>query len=432
MRSKICSRKHDNFEMAQIVEDINKTGGFNPYDLSWGEEVTFPSTRKIKEYGNRIYNRYPARSIFLVPRAILYHQKRKGLNVLDPFMGSGTTAVETILSGNNALGLEMDPFARLISDVSSTVFNREQLEELNKYFNIVLSTWKSFEADSVPDLAGIRRWFKTEDFNELLQLKACILSTVPVPYLNFFLVVYADCIKPVSKMERQSLKPYISSKYTKVTQPVQVSFEHSYSVHYNAASEMSLECPGENLGVDWVGFDATTFKAQGIDLAITSPPYINALDYTRCVKVEGAMVGYITDDIAKEMRGMQIGHENRKKDDATNAVMNEFGDIYARIASKDKNRAKTCLSYFNDIYDNLQCVYNSLVIGGEYHIIIGDNTIKGIPVPTHAIIAELAKSIGFEWFGYYKYKIKDHRTSIPRANKAQKIEYEYVLMLKKR
>ena len=63
---------------------------------------------------------------------------------------------------------------------------------------------------------------------------------------------------------------------------------------------------------------------------------------------------------------------------------------------------------------------------------IGDNTIKGIPVPTHAIIAELTKSIGFEWFGYYKYKIKDHRTSIPRANKAQKIEYEYVLMLKKR
>ena len=65
-------------------------------------------------------------------------------------------------------------------------------------------------------------------------------------------------------------------------------------------------------------------------------------------------------------------------------------------------------------------------------MIIGDNTIKGIRVSTHKIIASLAQNVGFEWFGYYKYKIKDHRTSIPREGKPQKIEYEYVLMLKKR
>ena len=35
-----------------------------------------------------------------------------------------------------------------------------------------------------------------------------------------------------------------------------------------------------------------------IDLAITSPPYINALDYTRCVKIEGAMCDCIDNEIA--------------------------------------------------------------------------------------------------------------------------------------
>lgn len=43
----------------------------------------------------------------------------------------------------------------------------------------------------------------------------------------------------------------------------------------------------------------------------------------------------------------------------------------------------------------------------------------------------MATKIGFKWFGYYKYKIKDHRTSIPRGQSHQKIEYEHVLMLKK-
>lgn len=417
--------------MAKIIEDINKTGGFNPYELSWGKEITFPSTRTIPEYGNRIYNRYPARSVFLVPRAILSHQKNAGLRVLDPFMGSGTTAVETVLSGNFPLGLEMDPFARMVSEVSSTVFTKEQLEEIDHYYQLVSTEWEGFAPAPVPNLIGIQRWFNTGDLELLLKLKACILTIVPDCYKDFFLVTFADCIKPVSKMERQSLKPYISTKYTKITQSVPVSFEHSYRAHIGAITEMSLVCKEDAPKIVWLGNDATVFEANGINLAITSPPYINALDYTRCVKVEGALVGSITNDVAKEMRGMQIGHENRRKDDAPEVIMQEFGELYSQIAEKDKNRAETCLSYFNDIYANLSCVYNALVPGGEYHMIIGDNTIKGIRVSTHRIIAELAKEIGFEWFGYYKYKIKDHRTSIPREGKPKKIEYEYVIMLKK-
>jgi hypothetical protein len=76
-------------------------------------------------------------------------------------------------------------------------------------------------------------------------------------------------------------------------------------------------------------------------------------------------------------------------------------------------------------------VYQALRKQGEYHIIIGDNTIRNIDIPTHAIIASLAKEVGFELFGYYKYDIRDHRTSIPRNKATSKILEEYVLMLRK-
>ena len=134
----------------------------------------------------------------MVPRAILYHQQNHGLRVLDPFMGSGTTAVETVLSGNIPYGLEMDHFARLISEVSSTVFTEEQLAEINRYYEVVAATWRDFEPSLVPELDGIGRWFNPGDLDLLLRLKACILATVPSPYKDFFLVVFADCIKPVS------------------------------------------------------------------------------------------------------------------------------------------------------------------------------------------------------------------------------------------
>ena len=413
------------------IETIDKTGGYNPYKLAWGEEITFPSTRKLTEYGNRVYNRYPARSIFLVPRAILSQYTDKRIKVLDPFMGSGTTAVETLISGNIPIGVEMDPFARLIADVSSTIFNKNDFAQLKAICGKILKHWRTYKPAAVPQLVGIKRWFKDEDLERLLRLKNCIKALTPPKYLPFMMVAYADCIKPVSLMERQSLKPYISTKHPKVTKEVSASFIYSFNAHFDAMKQMVDLAMQAN--IEWVGNDATNFKTESacIDLAITSPPYINALDYTRCVKIEGAMCDCIDNEIATDMRSAQVGHENRKNKEISGIVLNTFKPWYSQILPKDKNRANTCMAYFNDIHKNLLCVYQSLKENGEYHIIIGDNTIKKIDIPTHQIIASLAKTIGYKWFGYYKYQIKDHRTSIPRDDVKNKIQYEYVLMLKK-
>ena len=200
---------------------------YNPYSLDWGEEISFPSSRNVKEYGNRIYNRYPARSIFLVPRAILASIGKNHLNILDPFMGSGTTAVETVISGNNPYGLEMDPFARMVAEVSSTIFNQSELNEIKDVLASLTENWKTYREAKVPNLTGIKRWFKSEDLSYLLRMKSAIISIVPKKYQPFFMVTYADAIKPVSLMERQSLKPYISTKYPKETKDVESSFLYS-------------------------------------------------------------------------------------------------------------------------------------------------------------------------------------------------------------
>ena len=412
-------------------EKIKSFDFYNPYTLDWGNEIEFPSSRNVKEYGNRVYNRYPARSIFLVPRAILSHQADRPLNVLDPFMGSGTTAVETVLSGNVPYGLEMDPFARMVAEVSSSIFTGEELIAMRETFNTICANWIDFESEHIPQLTGIERWFKDGDLYLLLKLKSAILSLSPQRFLPFFLVTFADAIKPVSLMERQSLKPYISTKYAKITKDVLSSFMYSFEAHMLAMQEMS-SCGHTHQNINWLGDDATCFESEGIiDLAITSPPYINALDYTRCIKVESALCGTINNTVANGLRAKQVGHERRRNQDINETVANLFQPYYDGMRELDKQRAETCRAYFNDMHKNLQCVFNALKPTGEYHIIIGDNTIKGIDIPTHDLIRELAISIGYESFGYYCYEIKDHRTSIPRNNSKSKIDYEHVIMLRK-
>ena len=425
------------------VSSFDKSGGYSPYELSWDETISFPSTRKLTEYGNKVFNRYPARSIFLVPRATLRHQTNKDgkIRVLDPFMGSGSTAVEATRLPSKIYGVEMDPFARMLAETSIVSFNSQEKIKIQNLFQIILNTYEDIKpnASLYPKLKNVEYWFHENIFQDLLKLKTTIFELVKDElFKKFFLITFADCIKPSSKMEMQSTKPYISSKYEKKIKSVRESFTYSFNKHFLALSQYIN--PKKDF-INWLSYDATNFskKKNDIDLAITSPPYLNAFDYTNIIKVESSWVGTLTNETIPSLKGAQVGHCKRIRESYDSKINDIFAIYFKRLTSsklpgttnQKLKIAKTCLSYFEDIKDNLQCTYNVLRKGGEYHMIVGDNVAKGIEIPTHRLIAEIAEDIGFEWFGYYKYPIKYHRTSIPRMGRGGKIKYEHVLMMKR-
>lgn len=413
---------------------------YNHSAVNWDEELFFPNTRTFAQLSHRIFNRYPARSINLVPRSIIISTQktfRRRLRVLDPFMGSGTTAVEAVLANCEAFGVEIDPLARLISDVRVQKYSRMRLKEIFNLYQIIHTKWIRTEPDNAlrPKLRNATYWFDNDQYMDLLSLKTCIYneSIFSKPIHDFFRIVLADIIRPCSKAERQTLKPYISKKYKKTPTPVQQAFAKSFHAHYTAIKDFeAVTSNGRPNVIEWLGFDATDYSSRKkMDVAITSPPYTNALDYVRCIKLESAWVDCGDDSLFATLRKGQVGEAARSKRDIEKPVLNIAGMVTSRISKVDPTRGKTVLSYFNDIYRNLYCTYRSLRRGGCYHMIIGDSIIRGVPVHTHKIIISLGEVIGFEWSGYYKYRIRDHRTSIPRKGNGGKITYEYVVSLKK-
>ncbi len=115
--------------------------------ITWGDVLEYPSTRTLKLYTHRIFNRYPARSISLVPRQLLQNYKSEyGCGtVLDPFMGSGTTAIEGLLAEFSVYGVEIDPFARLVTEVSTTPYNRDELIAKNSSTKQLLKLFFQFK-----------------------------------------------------------------------------------------------------------------------------------------------------------------------------------------------------------------------------------------------------------------------------------------------
>jgi len=413
--------------------------------VAWEEELDFPNTRRIPQYSHRIFNRYPARSIGLVPRAILCDLARKSqgpvseISILDPFMGSGTTAIDTMLAGMRPIGVEIDPFARLITEVSTRPFNKEELAQLDRHFAKILRSWRDFPADEslAPKLHNIDYWFSEENFFELLQLKNAIytIANDSRPFLDFLRVTFADILRPTSKAERQSLKPYISRKYRKKPAQVEKTFKKSYKAHFDAIVEFSEAVSDPWFRIRWIGDDGTDFQAPdiGINAAITSPPYINALDYVRCIKIESAWIDCGDDDSFSDMRSRHVGESQRKRrrTEVEPPLEELLAPFIGRIEWRDRRRADIVRGYFSDMLSNLRCTHAILLEDGEYHIIVGDSIIRGVELPTHRLIAELGRIVGFKWTAHYYYQIKDHRTSIPRNGRGGKIRYEHVISLRK-
>ena len=63
---------------------------------------------------------YPAKMFYKIPAEILASLTAETLTVLDPFCGSGTVLLEAALRGHSAIGIDVNPLARLISRVKTT------------------------------------------------------------------------------------------------------------------------------------------------------------------------------------------------------------------------------------------------------------------------------------------------------------------------
>ena len=88
----------------------------------------------VGEFTHGIF-KYPCKFIPHIPRWFLnaYGSERTiELGVLDPFMGSGTSLVESNLLGYSAYGIDVDPLSKLLSKVKTTPFSQKELTVLSE------------------------------------------------------------------------------------------------------------------------------------------------------------------------------------------------------------------------------------------------------------------------------------------------------------
>ena len=90
---------------------------------------SFCSSDRVRGLTHNFY-RYPARFAPEFAKNVILEFSKEGDWVLDAFMGGGTTIVEAIANGRNALGIDINPLAYFIAKVKTTPLSARDQERI--------------------------------------------------------------------------------------------------------------------------------------------------------------------------------------------------------------------------------------------------------------------------------------------------------------
>lgn len=399
-----------------------------------------PDKSKVVPYTNRLFNKYPTRYISAVPRYAIKNYSKEHDYVLDPFCGSGTTAIEALINCRNAVSIDIDPFARLLIKTKTAFYNENDFNKIDEIITKLkkISFNELYDIPDIPDIPDINKWFCERSVNELSSLKHFIdiYAEDNNKVKDYLYVVLASIIRKSSNADDVSPKPYISTRFKKTPQiPSELFFKNE--ILYRGAIKQYSDAI-EDFNCKSILLDSNDARIinfdKKIDLAISSPPYINAYDYVRSLKFEDVWLGLATLETLRINKRNYVGSEVKNIKNIeyqyinTSALLMEKLEIMNDI---DKKRKTIISNYFEDMSINLKSVKDVLKKNGYYVLVVGDSNIRNVPIPTGKILSELAEKMGFTHELSFKYVIRDRYMHLPRGNNGGLIKYDEILVLKK-
>lgn len=404
-------------------------------------EIISGTTYSIKQANPNSYThgmfKYPCKFIPEIPRWGIkkYMNKKNGI-VFDPFSGSGTTLLEANVHGITAYGTEIDDIAKLIIKVKTTAMNEEQISKLDsEYSNVIESISNESVKAFLPSIENLEHWFSKVTITELGRMKTYIDSIEDDTICDFFKLCMVSIIKRVSNADDTSPKPYVSNKIVKIPPTVEKEFSSVFKRYKQMVIDLlEVDEFGNSYIIDG---DALDFSCpEKIELAITSPPYINAFDYGRTMRLENLWLNTLTEEMLREKKNQYVGTEkiNSKEEIINLDILQKsvlLQEYYSQIVSIDEKRALIVKKFFEDMETNLYQVYSQMNKGGKYIIVIGNSSIRKVNVESWKVIEQIAHKIGFKTIEYFNYIIQNPYIRIPRKGMGGKISKDFVLVLEK-
>jgi DNA methylase len=276
-------------------------------DLSWSEDQ-LPQVERTKH----VHALHPYLGKF-IPQLVEYFLHRHftpGECIFDPFVGSGTTLVESNVFGASSIGCDISAFNCLLARVKTTAYSRASLELALR--GALEQARRTADVVDVGDASKwLRKWYAPRALRELLAYQCVAGEVLDDPAYDVARVILSRSARSARLTTHFDLDfprapvqgPYWCYKHRRDCAPVQeaAKFLRRYTSdtvrRIRGFSAVRSEAAVDVLHAD-ARFVDLPHKVDGI---ITSPPYPGLIDYHEQHRYAYELLGL------PDLRGSEIG-----------------------------------------------------------------------------------------------------------------------------
>jgi site-specific DNA-adenine methylase len=258
------------------------------------------------------YHPYSAKYIPQIPNRLISAFSKKDDVILDNFVGSGTILVESKVLGRNAIGVDVNPLACLISKVKTTVIKESTIAEISHFLNNLRREMfhKRFPdrkmlwvyGSAVDKLhTNISRWYHVNVICELLAIKTKIDIVRNTEVKDFLLVAFSSLLRTVSNAKSGFGNLMIDKNAppkSRITERLSLSVRRMLC----SLAEFSTVATKSQIFIFKHDSRKVEFiKDQTIDFICTHPPYMSTVPYAEYQKLSLWWLGYNQYELEKSL-----------------------------------------------------------------------------------------------------------------------------------
>lgn len=359
--------------------------------------------------------------------------------VLDPMCGSGTVLRAAMEAGRDAIGIDMDPLAVLMSRVwtsgpdedligaAETAISRSTQRALSPHLPWI---------DNNPETAAyINFWFGPGQQHDLRRLSS-VLVPAEGPTGDALRLALSRTI--VTKDHGASLGRDVSH-----SRPHKTRTENDFDVikgfmkgaakisrvlSENRTSAKAVVSLGDARSIPQV-------ESASVETIVTSPPYLNAIDYIRGHRLALVWLGYSVDEL-RCIRSGSIGAERRLRNNDRSIVAGEITKEHGDWHWPNRLRG-ILLRYVSDLVQVMSESQRVLSDPGKLVMVIGNSTTGGVFVDNASLATSAAKYCGLELLERIERELPAARRYLPpprlhdHHDLAKRMRTEVVLTFRK-
>lgn len=380
-----------------------------------------------------------------------------GDEVLDPFGGVGTTVIEAKKRGATAHGVEVHPFISWVAEQKTNWdvdVERLQREKSDLQDEIRSALEERDYDEYLSDDEDPEFLYKVFDDRKLGQLYIIddVLSEFESEYSELYRMALVASLRDVCKAN--TVFPYVQPSATKdsTPEPLDVfSDKLSMVIDDLNATIRSTETVGESVIHNLDARNIDTIEEGTIDAVITSPPYLNNVDYADVTRLELYFLGYastwgeVTDAVRTDLvnsstvvlKGVpsDVGPRPEIPDDIRSEIeriQEEILDVRDQKDYAGKRYDVMVAAYFNDMFDVMSSVYEKMKPGTHFVMVLGDSAPYGVHVPTDVYLGNIAESIGFEFNDLFEIRERGDTWKSIKGSRRHEVDLrESIVLLRK-